>query len=82
MSDMSFNQAKQLAERLEMTEVTLNNTLKKINNATISLDDAVEKQSKIAIFLPKTNKQLVIMQIILALNIGFICGLLISKYII
>jgi len=82
MSDMSFNQAKQLAERLEMTEVTLNNTLKKINNATISLDDAVEKQSKIAIFLPKTNKQLIIMQIILALNIGFVCGLLISKYII
>ena len=79
---MSYNQAKHLAERLELTEITLNKTLKQINSATKTFDDSLLKQSQIASFIPKTNSQLAIMKIVVAVNIGFIFGLLVSKYIV
>ena len=82
MSDMSYNQAKHLAERLELTEITLNKTLKQINSATKSFEDTLVKQEKIASFLPKANTDLHTMKLIVAINIGFILGLLVSKYII
>ena len=81
MSDMSYNQAKHLAERLELTEITLNKTLKQINSATKTFDDSLLKQSQIASFIPKANSQLAIMKIVVATNIGFIFGLLVAKYI-
>ena len=79
---MSYNQAKHLAERLELTEITLNKTLKQINSATKSFEDKLIKQEKIASFLPKANAELTTMKLIVATNIGFILGLLASKYII
>ena len=82
MSDMSYNQAKHLAERLELTEITLNKTLKQINSATKTFDDSLLKQSQIASFIPKTNNQLAVMKIVVAVNIGFIFGLLVAKYIV
>ena len=82
MSDMSYNQAKHLAERLELTEITLNKTLKQINSATKSFEDTLVKQEKIASFLPKANRDLHTMKLVVAINIGFILGLLAAKYII
>ncbi len=69
MSDMSFKQAKELVEKLEMTEISLNETLEKMNKASSTF-----------ITNPADNKNLVILKIVIALNIGFIVGLIASKY--
>ena len=82
MSDMSFNQARDLAERLELTEVTLKQTLRNINNATKVLDITLVKQENIVKRIPSMDKQLNIMKIIVATNIGFVLGLLVAKYMI
>jgi len=82
MSDMSFNQARELAERLELTEVTLKQTLKNIDGANKTLDVTLAKQENIIKRIPRMDKQLNIMKFIVATNIGFVLGLLVAKYII
>ena len=82
MSDMSFKQAKELTERFELAEITLTQTLKSVDRATENFDRALLEQEKIVRTIPKTDKKLELMKIIVALNIGFIIGLLVSKYII
>ncbi len=82
MSDMSFKQAKELTERFEMAEITLTQTLKRVDRATENFDRALITQEKIIRTIPTTDKKLELMKIIVALNIGFIIGLLVSKYII
>ena len=81
MSDMSFKQAKDLTERFELAELTLNATLKKIEDANKNLDKSFIKQQQMLHHIPLVDKKLNIMKVIVALNIGFIIGLLVSKYI-
>ncbi len=80
MSDMSFKQARELVERLEFTEITLKDTLKNIEVSSNNFKNSLEKQEKIIQLVPKTDKKLNNMKIIVALNIGVIIGLLIGKY--
>lgn len=82
MSDMSFKQAKEITERFELAEITLTQTLKRVDRATENFDRALTEQEKIVRTIPKTDKKLELMKIVVALNIGFIIGLLVSKYII
>jgi hypothetical protein len=82
MSDMSFKQAKELADKLELAEITLRGTLKKIDVVSKNVDKTLESQKKIIHHIPKTNIQLNNLKIIIALNIGFVLGLLVAKYII
>ena len=82
MSDMSFKQAKELAEQLELTEVTIKKTLDNIQRASNNFEKSLLKQEKILHHVPVTDKKLNIMKIIVAVNVGFILGLLVSKYII
>jgi len=82
MSDMSFKQAKEITERFELAEITLTQTLKQVDRATENFDRALLKQEKIIRTIPLTDKKLELMKLIVALNIGFIIGLLVSKYII
>ena len=81
MSDMSFKQAKDLTERFELAELTLNTTLKKIEEAGKNFDKSLTKQEEILYHVPQTDQKLNIMKIIVALNIGFLVGLLVAKYI-
>ena len=80
MSDMSFKQAKELTERLEFAEITLARTLKKIEYASKSFDKSLSKQEKILHHIPKTDIKLTIMKVTVALNFGFVIGLVVSKY--
>ena len=82
MSEMSFKQAKELAERLELSEVTLKQTLSDIQKATGNFEISLKKQKKILEHIPASDNRLTTMKIIVALNVGFIIGLLVSKYII
>jgi hypothetical protein len=81
MSDMSLKQAKDIAERLELVEITLKDTLKHIELSSKEFENSLKKQRKILRYIPMQDKKLVIMKIIVALNVGFVIGLLVAKYI-
>jgi ElaB/YqjD/DUF883 family membrane-anchored ribosome-binding protein len=76
MSDMSFKQAKEIAERLEMSEMTLKSTLKNIEKATSKFDKFIEQEEE----LIKKDSKITNLKILIGMNIGFIVGLLVSKY--
>jgi len=81
MSDMSFKQAKELAEQLELSEITLTQMLKKIDVASENFDKSLAKQELILNYVPRMDKKLIFMKILVGLNIGFILGLIVAKYI-
>ena len=81
MSDMSFKQAKELVEKIELTELSLQKTVKDINEASNGFNDALRHQKIILEMIPKANYQLGILRLLIAVNVGFIIGLVVSKYI-
>jgi len=81
MSDMSFKQAKELAEQLELSEVTLKQMLKKIDIAAENFENSLAKQESILNYVPNSDKKLIFMKILVGTNIGFILGLIVAKYI-
>jgi len=81
MSDMSFKQAKELSERLELSEITLKQILDQIDSASKNFENSLEKQEKILHFIPNNDKKLNLMKILLGVNVGFIFGLIAAQYI-
>ncbi len=82
MSDMTFKQAKEIVERLELAELSLRNTFDNIDHARRSLDDSIIAQKKVLNLIPQKDKKVSIMYLIMMLNVGFLIGLLVGKYII
>jgi len=82
MADMSFKQVKELVERLELTEMTLNKTLLNIEKSSNNFRNSLNQQEEILEFIPKADSKLNNMKIIVALNIGVVIGLLVGKYLI
>jgi hypothetical protein len=80
MADMSFKQAKELVERLELTELTLKKTLEHIEKSSKCFNISLKQQEEILNFIPTTNQKLNNMKIVVALNIGLIFGLVFGKY--
>ena len=81
MSDMSFKQAKELAEQLELSEITLRQMIKKIDIASENFDNSLAKQESILNYVPNSDKKLTFLKILVGLNVGFILGLIVAKYI-
>ncbi|PIF04050.1 MAG: hypothetical protein CSA86_03490 [Arcobacter sp.] len=81
MSDMSFKQAKELAEQLELSEITLKQTLEKIDIASENFNKSLKKQESILNYIPNSEKKLTYMKILIGVNVGFISGLIVAKYI-
>lgn len=81
MSDMSFKQAKDLVEKIEMTEMSLQKTVKDINEASKGFNEALRHQKIVLEMIPQANKELGIMRVLIAINVGFILGLIVCKYI-
>ena len=81
MSDMSFKQAKELTEQFELAELTLSQTIKRFDRASENFDNSLSNQEKIMKYIPLVDKKLETMKIVVALNIGFIIGLVVAKYI-
>jgi len=80
MSDMTFKEAKEIVQRLELSELSLRNSFDNIDYARRALDDSLIEQKKILTLIPKKDKKISILYLIIALNIGFIAGLLVGKY--
>jgi hypothetical protein len=81
MSDMSFKQAKDLTEQFELAQLGLNKTIKQLDKVTSNFDQSVQRQEQIMQYMPKLDKKLELMKIVVALNIGFVLGLLVAKFI-
>ena len=88
MSEMSFKQAKELVERMEFSELALKNATKVLDDsyktlgkASENFDKTLNKQEEVLKKLPEANKKMSFMFLAVAINIGFILGLIIGKYI-
>ena len=82
MSDMSLKQAKEIAERLELAELSLKSILSDVEKQTKLFDETLKKQKEILYLIPKTDNKLNNMKILVGVNIGFVLGLLVAKFII
>lgn len=82
MSDMTFKQAKEIVERLELAELSLRNSYDNMDHARRSLDDSIIEQKEVLKQLPQKDRKIYILYLIIMLNIGFLIGLFIGKYLI
>jgi hypothetical protein len=82
MSDMTFKQAKEIVERMELAELSLRNSFDNIDFARRSLDDSILEQKKVLNELPQKDKKISYLYLIIMLNIGFIVGLLVGKFLV
>lgn len=80
MSDMTFKQAKEIVERLELAELSLRNSFDNIDYARRSLDDSIIEQKKVLKQLPEKDKKINYLFILIAVNVGFIAGLFVGKF--
>lgn len=80
MSDMTFKQAKEIVERLELADLSLKNSFDNIDFARRSLDDSIIEQKKVLKQLPDRDKKINYLFILIAVNLGFIAGLFVGKY--
>lgn len=82
MSDMTFKQAKEIVERMELAELSLRNSFDNIDFARRSLDDSIIEQKKVLNEIPQKDKKISYLFLIIMLNVGFIIGLLVGKYLV
>jgi hypothetical protein len=80
MSDMSLKQAKEISERLELAELSLHSLLNNVEKSSKNFETMLKKQEQIFKQIPIMDKKLNNMKILIALNIGFIIGLVATKY--
>lgn len=77
---MSFKQAKELVERLELSEVSVKKSCDDLNTSSAQFKNALKKQVQILQLLNQKDKKINILQLLLVLNIGIIAGLFIGVY--
>ena len=53
MSDMSFKQAKEIVDRIELAELTLNRTLEHIDESSKEFNKSLDMQKKIVEYFQK-----------------------------
>ena len=80
MADMSLKQAKEIADRLELAELSLTALLSNSEKATKLFEETLKQQKQILITIPKMDNKLNTMKVLVGVNIGFIVGLVVSKY--
>ncbi len=78
MSEMSFKQAKELVEQLELSEVSLKKSTDDLNKSSKKFNEALKKQVTILKLLPKADKKINTLRLLVMLNIGFILGLIVG----
>lgn len=82
MSDMSLKQAKEIADRLELAELSLKHLLVNVEQSTKAFEDTLSQQKQIINAIPTIDKKLNNMKILVGINFGFVLGLLVSKFLI
>ncbi|ADG92351.1 conserved hypothetical protein [Arcobacter nitrofigilis DSM 7299] len=80
MSDMSFKQAKELVEKLELTELTLKKSTDDIDKSSKKFNEALKMQEHLLKLMQVKDKKLDILKLLVVLNIGFIGGLVVGVF--
>jgi len=80
MSDMSFKQAKELVEKLELTELTLKKSNDDIERSTRVFNETLKKQEQLLKLMTIKDKKLDVLKLLVFLNIGFIGGLFVGVF--
>jgi len=80
MSEMSFKQAKELVEQLDLTEVTVKKACDDLDKSSQKFNQALKKQALILKLLPVADKKLNVLRLLLVLNVGFIAGLFVGVF--
>ena len=80
MSDMSLKQAKEIADRLELAELSLSSVLTNVEKSTKVFEDVLTQQKHILASIPRMDTKLNNMKILVGINFGFILGLIVTKY--
>ena len=78
MSDMSFKQAKELVEKIELAELTLKKTANDISKSTNNFNETLKKQEQMLKLLPITDKKLNFLKLLIVLHVGFIVGVVVG----
>ena len=81
MSDMSFKQAKELVEKMEFSEIAIKKAVKNLETSSKNFEKTLQAQEEIVSRIPASDKKLSIMFILIALNAGFLIGLLFGKFV-
>ena len=80
MADMSLKQAQEIAERLELAELSIKHHLGSIEKATQQFEKTLQKQSMVLQCANKTDQKLVLLKVLVGMNVGFVVGVLIGKF--
>ncbi|WP_223294356.1 hypothetical protein [Arcobacter nitrofigilis] len=77
---MSFKQAKELVEKLELTELTLKKSTDDIDKSSKKFNEALKMQEHLLKLMQVKDKKLDILKLLVVLNIGFIGGLVVGVF--
>ena len=80
MSDMSFKQAKELVEKIELSELTLKKTVQDIEKSTQNFNETLKKQEYVLKQLPVIDNKLNTLKLLIVLHVGFIAGVLVGVF--
>ncbi|WP_228255936.1 hypothetical protein [Malaciobacter pacificus] len=77
---MSFKQAKELVERMEFSEIALKKAVTNLEKSSKNFEQTLKHQEDLIYKIPEANKKVSYMAIAVAVNIGFVLGLLVAKF--
>lgn len=80
MSDFSFKQAKELVDGIELAELSIKKAVIDLEKSSQKLDESLKKQNFVLALLPKQNTKILILELVIALNLGFVFGIIFAKY--
>lgn len=78
---MSFKQAKELVEKMEFSEIAIKKAVKNLETSANNFEKTLQAQEEIVSRIPRSDKKLSIMFFVVALNVGFLIGLLFGKFV-
>ncbi|WP_228126503.1 hypothetical protein [Candidatus Marinarcus aquaticus] len=78
---MSFKQAKELVEKIELTELSLKKTVDDIDASSKSFNEALRQQRIIMDLIPRANFKMGLLKLLIAVQVGFIAGIFVGIYI-
>lgn len=80
MSDISFKQAKELVEGLELAELSIKKAVNDLDKSSKNLEEVLKKQNFVLALLPQQQTKLLILKLVIALNGGFVLGIIFAKF--
>jgi len=77
---MSLKQAQEIAGRLELAELGIKHYITNIESATQNFEKTLQKQNMIINDSNKVDNKLVMLKILVGINIGFVIGIFVGKF--